>query len=199
MNAPKNHDHLRMPAMRKEKTAVRDAAKWRGHDMSAWIIVRLQDGTREHHTACRICGAYARCAPWPAPNGIDIYGTAVALNCPAPVERGSERDQVRALGRKIRARRARMDRDGYVDGQYYGDHPTNAIFDVTTDTSSYMVRARSRDAAIISVARVEENKRRAAALKHAPLGPSTRFIRCAGCQSAFCGDPSCQAQAGGDK
>lgn len=182
---------MKMPPMRKEKIDARDAAKYRGHDMCAWSIVGpLMDGTREYHSACRICGAYVRVRPDPAPNGIDVGGTAVALNCPAPATHDSEKDQARALGRKIRARKTRMDRDGYVNGQYYGFHP-NAIYDVTTDTSSYMVRARSRDAAVASVARIEENKRRGLG------GHGTRFVRCAGCQSVFCVDPSCQAQEGG--
>ena len=189
---------MKMPPMRKEKIEARAAAKYRGHDMCAWSVVGpLMDGTREYHSACRICGAHVRVRPDPAPNSIDVGGTAVALNCPAPATHGSEKDQARALGRKIRARKSRMDRDGYVDGQYYGDHPTNAIYDVTTGTSSYMVRARSRDAAIASVARIEENKRRSLIITTRGIGHDTRFIRCAGCQSVFCGDPSCQAQGGG--
>lgn len=170
------------------KITAREGAAWRGHDMTAWSIVGpLMDGTREYHSACRICGAYVRVRPDPAPNSTDVGGTAVALNCPAPATHGSEKDQARALGRKIRARKTRMDRDGYVNGQYYGFHP-NAIYDVTTDTSSYMVRARSRDAAVASVARIERNKK--ATQFHGA------FYTCRGCGMWTCVDPSCQAQGG---
>jgi len=68
------------------KITAREGAAWRGHDMTAWSTVTLQSGEQQFHAECRVCKAYMRVSPDPAPNGIDVGGTAVALNCPAPCQ-----------------------------------------------------------------------------------------------------------------
>ncbi len=72
--------------MRKAQRLKRDAraaATWRGHSMRLFIPV----GTREYKpiqwaACCRNCSAAMVVNIKPAPNEIDIGGTAVALNCP---------------------------------------------------------------------------------------------------------------------
>ena len=58
-----------------------DSAKDRGHSMEFPQIVKVVGRTCFDST-CSICGAELRVDPTPPPNGIDISGTAVALNCP---------------------------------------------------------------------------------------------------------------------
>ena len=58
-----------------------DSAKDRGHSMEFPKIVEVAGRTCFDST-CSICGAELRVDPTPPPNGIDISGTAVALNCP---------------------------------------------------------------------------------------------------------------------
>lgn len=56
-----------------------DAAKRRGHDL-VWIRSSSASGTWRD-AECAECGMTVRADAHPAPNGIDIGGPAVALNC----------------------------------------------------------------------------------------------------------------------
>lgn len=58
---------------------ARETALWRGHDL----------GRFEHRegcatATCRRCGALVTVNPAPPPNGIDVMGRAVAVNCGDP-------------------------------------------------------------------------------------------------------------------
>ena len=72
----------------KLRRSALESAAWRGHQMGrfehyhgTWLGQRLPN--RHAGTAkCKICGAYASFNTYPPPNGIDIGGDAVALNCP---------------------------------------------------------------------------------------------------------------------
>jgi hypothetical protein len=55
-----------------------ESATWRGHQM-----VRAGSTMTTKAFECSICGATAYADFDPAPNGIDIGGSAVALNCPS--------------------------------------------------------------------------------------------------------------------
>lgn len=53
------------------------AARFRGHKLEPWTHYdRINAGTQ-----CKACGALIRVTTMPEPNGIDIYGEAVALHC----------------------------------------------------------------------------------------------------------------------
>jgi hypothetical protein len=45
--------------------------------------VQVADGRETWQTECRRCGAWVQVQPNPAPNGIDIGGSAVAVGCEA--------------------------------------------------------------------------------------------------------------------
>ena len=72
----------------KLRRSALESAEWRGHKMwrfehyrMTWQGKLLKD--RHAGTArCKVCGAYASFDTYPPPNGIDISGDAVALNCP---------------------------------------------------------------------------------------------------------------------
>ncbi len=55
-----------------------EAARWRGHRMGAWRCPDLWGPT---FSVCQVCGARLQVDPNPPPNGIDISGDAVAINC----------------------------------------------------------------------------------------------------------------------
>ena len=55
------------------KHEAKEGASWRGHDMSRF---------NKNLARCKICKAEAYVDAKPPPNGINISGTAVALNCP---------------------------------------------------------------------------------------------------------------------
>ena len=60
------------------KREARDACEFRGHDMGKFF----GDGTKYViQSKCRRCGMQAWVDTNPPPNGIDIAGEAVALNC----------------------------------------------------------------------------------------------------------------------
>lgn len=60
------------------KKEAMEAAKWRGHKFSgAWW-----QGSHTFGRNCVVCDAWVLVDTKPAPNSIDIGGTAVALNCP---------------------------------------------------------------------------------------------------------------------
>ena len=58
----------------------RDIARRRGHDMKPGEINR-SDRKATYLTQCRRCGVYLHCDTRPMPNGIDIGGSAVAIDC----------------------------------------------------------------------------------------------------------------------
>jgi hypothetical protein len=68
-----------MDVMYLEREAL-EAAKWRGHSMGPWRIRDFCWGTA--FSVCRVCGAEVQVDPNPAPNGSDISGDAVSVNCP---------------------------------------------------------------------------------------------------------------------
>lgn len=84
----------------------------------------------------------------------------------------------------MRARKQRMNAGGYVGGVYFGHVPGTAIYEVDTDRGGYTVRATSRRRALYAVWRVEANRTR------------THRIKCHGCGSVWCEDPSCAASKG---
>lgn len=55
-----------------------ESAMWRGHAM-IWTEIRADKGIANGH--CVVCGAQVQCLLNPAPNQIDIAGSAVAINC----------------------------------------------------------------------------------------------------------------------
>lgn len=66
----------------KREVLRKDAMKsceFRGHKMGEWKIVGWHK--RVEQCECTECGMYVQIDPTPPPNGIDIGGTAVALNC----------------------------------------------------------------------------------------------------------------------
>ena len=71
---------------RLKKEAI-ESCKWRGHKMGRFE----HGGAGRHITALAHC-TNPNCDGWvfvdtfPPPDGIDIGGSAVALNCPAPIE-----------------------------------------------------------------------------------------------------------------
>jgi hypothetical protein len=64
------------------KAEARKSAEWRGHDMApfkdATGFVKSRPVFR---STCRKCGMHVDVSTNPAPNEIDIGGSAVALNC----------------------------------------------------------------------------------------------------------------------
>ncbi len=64
------------------KRQAQQATTWRGHSMK-WGPI-FGGATTNHGSqfgTCRNCGAEVLLTEHPAPNGIDIGGAAVALNC----------------------------------------------------------------------------------------------------------------------
>jgi hypothetical protein len=60
---------------------AKQAATWRGHDMARFVRVDVADGRATWDSVCRKCGKGVQVQPFPAANGIDIGGQAVALGC----------------------------------------------------------------------------------------------------------------------
>jgi len=54
-----------------------EACNFRGHEMTRFS--RFKDGHGE--ASCQFCGKKALVDPKPMPNGIDLSGEALALNC----------------------------------------------------------------------------------------------------------------------
>lgn len=66
------------------KREARDAATWRGHRLTPFRTWAWRDATTRPtraHADCRDCGRGVTVDVAPAPNGIDIGGAAVAVNC----------------------------------------------------------------------------------------------------------------------
>lgn len=57
---------------------AKEACDFREHDMPRFTHYDKQNAGSE----CRVCQAYCGVHSHPAPNGMDIHGTAVALHCP---------------------------------------------------------------------------------------------------------------------
>lgn len=62
------------------KQATR-AAEFRGHRLSSWEWDTRPNGRVIGHAQCPDCSYSAHVDTDPDPNGIDISGTAVSLNC----------------------------------------------------------------------------------------------------------------------
>ena len=58
------------------RRVARMVAKQRGHDLAPFKVHEHRAGTE-----CRRCGATVAVTDQPAPNDIDISGSAVAVNC----------------------------------------------------------------------------------------------------------------------
>ncbi len=64
---------------------AKQSAKWRGHSMSRFRYT-LHGKRITGLSECKVCSAYVQIDTRPEPNGIDIGGNAVALNCPIAVK-----------------------------------------------------------------------------------------------------------------
>ena len=60
--------------MTKLQTEAIESCEFRGHDMGAFNEYNI--------SVCKTCKAWVQTDNKPAPNGIDIGGTAVAMHCP---------------------------------------------------------------------------------------------------------------------
>jgi hypothetical protein len=69
-----------MANVKRLKGEAMESAEWRGHTMEAWVMLALP-GRIVHDAKCQVCGAWVRVDPAPPPNGIDVGGPAVAVNC----------------------------------------------------------------------------------------------------------------------
>jgi hypothetical protein len=67
-----------MSTLRRLKDEARNTATWRGHDMARF---RALTPGRSAESRCKKCHRTVHVDTKPAPNGIDIGGEAVALNC----------------------------------------------------------------------------------------------------------------------
>ena len=64
------------------KAQARESAEWRGHSMTPFKdMTGLVKSRTFYRSTCRKCGMLVDVNPDPAPNGIDIGGSAVALGC----------------------------------------------------------------------------------------------------------------------
>ena len=68
------------------KKEALEACEWRGHKMSNFKPGEYWANTRHAHCKNPGCQAEVWVDPHPQPNGIDIHGDAVALNCPVKVQ-----------------------------------------------------------------------------------------------------------------
>jgi hypothetical protein len=66
-----------MTKMDRLKKSARESFRFRGHKGTPWISV----GRGAVSLHCDKCGAYVLCETNPPPNGVEIGGDAVALNC----------------------------------------------------------------------------------------------------------------------
>lgn len=67
------------------KREATESAEWRGHKI-VWSAPYHSERTSVQNATCCDCGAEVQINTNPLPNGIDIGGTAVALNCPIEKE-----------------------------------------------------------------------------------------------------------------
>lgn len=68
-----------MTSLRTLKREARESATWRGHSLSRFHTYTTAERRAVAH--CRNCPASVVVDCYPAPNGIDIGGDAVAVNC----------------------------------------------------------------------------------------------------------------------
>lgn len=73
-----------MRAIDRLKREAKESCSFRGHTMSRFR--RMEFWTKCAESICTSCGASVHVDAKPAPNGIDIAGEAVALNCPVEKE-----------------------------------------------------------------------------------------------------------------
>lgn len=71
---------MKREALELARQATR-AAEFRGHRLGAWLW-RQYGAARVGNAVCLDCQREAFVTTKPAPNGIDVSGEAVALNCP---------------------------------------------------------------------------------------------------------------------
>jgi hypothetical protein len=57
-----------------------DACETRGHRLGKWVTIHGESQSLANNE-CTDCGAGVQCNTRPQPNGIDIGGEALALNC----------------------------------------------------------------------------------------------------------------------
>jgi hypothetical protein len=69
-----------MTKVERLKREAKDGARWRGHTMNRFIAYVTGDG-RVYVSTCKRCMRSVSVNPAPPPNGIDVGGEAVALNC----------------------------------------------------------------------------------------------------------------------
>ena len=67
--------------MNRLRRSARESCKWRGHDMTPFKANGNWRPYSAQTSVCRKCGMEVAVDAYPAPNGIDIGGEAVALNC----------------------------------------------------------------------------------------------------------------------
>ncbi|KKM18488.1 hypothetical protein LCGC14_1665130 [marine sediment metagenome] len=65
--------------LRRLKREARESCTWRGHSMKPFETVIPN---KRVFSECRNCTGYVQVDTFPPPNGIDIGGDALALNCP---------------------------------------------------------------------------------------------------------------------
>lgn len=97
-------------ARRKLETSTEEVVGYRGHKLGNWDVYKPSDGTegKTSSNACGTCGMSVHVDVSPGPNGIDISGPAVALDCP----------------------KTRQDRLTYCEAQYMDGVPDEQTGDV---------------------------------------------------------------------
>jgi hypothetical protein len=70
-----------MKSLARLKAQAVRSATWRGHHLAAWDTAISRDSAT---TVCTVpgCKAWVQVENHPSPNGIEIGGPAVAVNCP---------------------------------------------------------------------------------------------------------------------
>jgi hypothetical protein len=71
-----------MNSTRKLMKDARTAAAFRGHKLSLTRQVKVGNARFVYDVDCTRCGASLRVNPNPAPNEVDVGGSAVAVGCP---------------------------------------------------------------------------------------------------------------------
>lgn len=69
---------------RELRKTARKVAKARGHQLTKFTHLMGSGWDLASHAQCEKCGFDVSVYPNPAPNGIDIAGNAVAVNCGTP-------------------------------------------------------------------------------------------------------------------
>ena len=65
----------------KLKMIARQACTYRGHVLPKGWKNLTPRPTRKAHTECLACGMYVQVTRFPAPNEIEVGGSAVAMDC----------------------------------------------------------------------------------------------------------------------